>query len=862
MEVLIPNENRERKYATNEINGRQKKEKGPRAYRFSKTDDRESSIKRTRTLIKKDTPCAQIKDFHGRNIVQSCAIVLKSRFSDDLRKERDVNSEIDVGSTRKDRNLIKKCRDQRIKGLYGRSKISISKKTSLNYENDVSDFNEDYNEEEEDDDDFELSPYPSRRYNALKHNRKKDQDPSIPNEKLHPEVKEGRTEVTNDDAFLRSVDELNDSERNGKEPQKCHQCKRTDRQIVVPCNKCKEKLYCTRCQKKKLRSYARFVVETAIAMCAYTRTLRFVMCSTTEKKCARNSCANQQALMLLKTDAKMEFDDDVKLQHLHYLINSLLPFLKQIREEQMEEIVTEALTRATTAQRQSLIFIEVVQNAHTSFVLVAVVKYGRMALLTKEKCHYIHGGDVLPATHDNISTSQSGSATKWVAENDGRLRCAPKDFGGCGNSLLELKRILQEGWISNLEARAECVLNGLRIDQPNLMSISLKTSRDTYFRAANREGSDDNYLYYPTSKDVSRKEEFIRFRHHWAKGEPVIVRQVLEHSTGLSWEPMVMWRALCEHVNPNVSSNMSEVKTIDCLAGCEVEISTRKFFKGYTEGRQYLNSWPEMLKLKDWPPSDKFEDLLPRHCDEFISALPFREYTDPRTGFLNLAVKLPPDILKPDLGPKTYIAYGMAQELGRGDSVTKLHCDMADAVNILTHTAKVSISDQQQLAIEKLKRRHRLQDEREKHENLVRCGDGFNGRKDESIPTNESITSETGVSLYDLPPQEDMEETGGALWDIFRREDVPMLEEYLSKHSKEFRHTYGCPVNQVYHPIHDQAFYLTLEHKRKLKEEYGVEPWTFEQRVGEAVFIPAGCPHQVRNLKLNEQSTLIPFQFL
>lgn len=32
----------------------------------------------------------------------------------------------------------------------------------------------------------------------------------------------------------------------------------------------------------------------------------------------------------------------------------------------------------------------------------------------------------------------------------------------------------------------------------------------------------------------------------------------------------------------------------------------------------------------------------------------------------------------------------------------------------------------------------------------------------------------------------------------------------------------------------------------------GIEPWTFKQKLGDAAFIPVGCPYQVRNLKVRE----------
>ncbi|PWA71538.1 JmjC domain-containing protein [Artemisia annua] len=543
-----------------------------------------------------------------------------------------------------------------------------------------------------------------------------------------------------------------------------------------------------------------------------------------------------------------------------------------------------------------------------------------------------------PETHDGPSAADPApkeqESDDWKSLDDGRIPCPPQCMGGCGNGILELIHAKKPNHVSELLDSAQELLEKHRPDEDMrdlpkewcTCSDFVCESDDKQLRkAASRENSNDNYLYCPRAIDIEAGD-LKHFQWHWSKGQPVIVSNVLETTLGLSWEPMVMWRAFRQIKNVN-HDTLLDVSALNCLDWCEVDINVHNFFKHYTEGQYEDNGWPRILKLKDWPPSSLFEERLPRHGVEFITCLPFKEYTHPRDGYLNLAVKLPEKSLKPDMGPKTYIAYGVAQELGRGDSVTKLHCDMSDAVNVLTHTATVTPDSAKLKAIKKLKLKQKVQDmkelfgvedkpqlavgdtkdataeqlagskkrkqtngadqttsnqsnghelkeevcdEEERNADNDQEDDGKkrysrrgrqNGKKqkvetlsdenpetsdskNEEIEATEEVDSDDGTCVdgFDL-------KDGGALWDIFRREDTPKLEEYLKNHFREFRHIYCRPVEQVIHPIHDQTFYLTVEHKRRLKEEFGIEPWTFLQKLGDAVFIPAGCAHQVRNLK-------------
>lgn len=77
---------------------------------------------------------------------------------------------------------------------------------------------------------------------------------------------------------------------------------------------------------------------------------------------------------------------------------------------------------------------------------------------------------------------------------------------------------------------------------------------------------------------------------------------------------------------------------------------------------------------------------------------------------------------------------------------------------------------------------------------------------------------------------------GGARWDLFRAEDAPLIRKFLCD---RFNLASGLD------PIHSQQFYLDKQLRAELYAKTGVRSHRVIQRKGEAVFIPAGCAHQV-----------------
>ncbi len=175
---------------------------------------------------------------------------------------------------------------------------------------------------------------------------------------------------------------------------------------------------------------------------------------------------------------------------------------------------------------------------------------------------------------------------------------------------------------------------------------------------------------------------------------------------------------------------------------------------------------------------------------------------------------MPDDFCPPDVGPKMYNAFKSVDKVG----TTNLHMDMADAMNVLMYAADGDQNDNNE-------------DEE---------GSEMGGR-DCTVRFDETDETDDGKRC-------------GAVWHIFPDYTIPYVSEFISSYASENK----LVIN---HPLHDQCFYLSSDLRSRLASfassppsnsslppiSFELKPITIHQRVGDAIFVPAGYAHQVRN---------------
>ncbi|KAK4421273.1 Lysine-specific demethylase [Sesamum alatum] len=720
-----------------------------------------------------------------------------------------------------------------------------------------------------------------------------------------------------------------------KKIKKCHWCRESKCRCLIKCLTCRKRFFCVGCIKE------RYLEKQEVKL----------QCPPCRGTCSCKLCMKQQHRANNHKEYYRGGRKLDRLRLLHYLIYMLLPVLKKINRDHGLELNTES--KVTGKEESEIQIPQTKLKFRTSQCCnkckTSIVDYHRTCASCsynlclsccqelsqhslcgnfkirscKRRKAYSSGDEIL--IKQKISRQNSGglpcrsiiSSQNWETCEDGSIPCPSTDIGGCGHSLLHLSGLFPFNWTSDLEVRAEKILCSYQF--PETTDVS------SYCSQCNNVGSHDGevkprggpsrtigfngiYLYSPTVKDL-HQETLEHFQNHWGRGHPVIVRNVLQRTTSLCWDPVIMF---CSYIENRSSESWNEdgKKATNVLDWCEVEIDRRQIFMGSLEKRTHASVQQKVLKFKAWLSAPLFQKQFPLHYNEILSSLPLPEYINPISGILNVGIKLPKEFPKPDLGPCIYFSYGGPDELMQADYLSKLCYESHDKVNILAYATDAPISPEQINKIEKLMKKYKAQG-RHHGQSFSNSSDQKGKSSLQSEDTGESSLQEIGEKIHlpngienvpfysneplkgqkqgvengilsdesdsdaeasflfcgNIEKSEDSDEyfewedtesscssddkqgtdSCGAQWDIFPREDVPKLLEYLRRHSNEL--SSACSHSKHVHPILDQKFFLDAYHKLRLKEEFDIQPWTFEQCTGEAIFIPAGCPYQIRKIK-------------
>ncbi|CAF1263352.1 unnamed protein product [Rotaria sordida] len=307
------------------------------------------------------------------------------------------------------------------------------------------------------------------------------------------------------------------------------------------------------------------------------------------------------------------------------------------------------------------------------------------------------------------------------------------------------------------------------------------------------------------------------FRKVWKASCPVLVKRVHHNLSKTLWHPKSFKLHMIDH---HETPSLWDCETLKPIETNE-EILIR-FWEGFERLHVRLRDKEHggrrrILKLKDWPTKKDFASVFPSRINDLMKNIPFSDYTRRsyvyngvtyRGGIYNIVERLPACLVKPDLGPKLYIAYSqLTSKEAKQAGTTNLHIDVSDAVNVLVY---VGIG-----------------------------GHGDDGSdKEEEIRQVEAEILDSNIDEAQLQRLRNGEKPG-ALWHLFRSDDVKKIRDYIGRTQRK---TTGSDS------IHDQTTYLEREDLEKLKDCSNVEAYPILQFLGDAVFIPSGAPHQVKNL--------------
>lgn len=200
----------------------------------------------------------------------------------------------------------------------------------------------------------------------------------------------------------------------------------------------------------------------------------------------------------------------------------------------------------------------------------------RKACVSGKQLSEMKSGCISKRNYGNKYLESSMLLPSWKLPNGNGIPCPPTEFGGCGDSLLDLSCLFPSSWTKELETSAEEIVGCYELpealDVMSRCSLCLGMDSDVYGitqlqKAATRENSNDNFLYYPTVVDI-HGDNLEHFQKHWGKGQPVIVRNVLQGTSDLSWDPIVMF---CTYLKNNAAKSENE-QAADCLDWFEVSI--------------------------------------------------------------------------------------------------------------------------------------------------------------------------------------------------------------------------------------------------------------------------------------------------